>query len=285
MTVSIIIPVYNTPSEKLTRCLDSVLSQIFTDWECLVVDDGSTNSAASILDGYAKKDSRFIAIHKENGGVSSARNKGLEVARGKWVVFVDSDDYLLPEHLRQMMQTTFGDIDMVMTGYKKITNEKTTEHRYSKKIYIGKKSIGSFIEETDFLEHQQPWDRMYRNKGEVRFDERLSLSEDRLFCYHYLMNCKGIATIDAITYIHDVSDESSLSYRKYPSSMNEYRYTIFKRINNDLAKRYSLTSEYTRFFFNDYMEGIYACLINAYLDEGNKLMYHLTRILYRLKLK
>lgn len=282
--ISIIVPVYNAKN-KIRRCLDSIINQTFKAFECVIVNDGSTDGSDAIINEFIQRDSRFIFINKPNGGVSSARNKGLDVAKGEWIVFVDSDDSLLPEHLAELMQAASDDVDIVMTGYQKVAKDNTTEHRYSHCRYIGKNEVKQFIENTDFLEHQQPWDRAYRKKINVRFDERLSLSEDRLYCYHYLMLCKGIATIDSITYIHDVTDEDSLSYKKYSSSMNEYRYSIFKKMNSVLKRKYSLSSSYVTSFFKDYMEGIYACLINAYLDEGNKFMFHITRILYRFRLK
>ena len=91
--ISIIVPVYNT-ARWLPRCLDSIQNQTFTDWECILSDDGSTDESGVICDEYAAKDPRFRVIHKENGGVSSARNAGLEAARGKYIQFVDSDDYV-----------------------------------------------------------------------------------------------------------------------------------------------------------------------------------------------
>ena len=90
---SIIIPVYNV-APYLRECLDSVLAQTFTDWECLCVDDGSTDNSGAILDEYAQKDPRFRVFHKPNGGVSSARNLALDNAKGEWILFLDSDDCL-----------------------------------------------------------------------------------------------------------------------------------------------------------------------------------------------
>ena len=92
--VSCIIPVYNT-EKYLPRCIESVLAQTFVDWEMLLIDDGSTDASGSICDEYAASDSRIRVFHKENGGVSSARNVGLDNMRGEWVTFVDSDDWLV----------------------------------------------------------------------------------------------------------------------------------------------------------------------------------------------
>ena len=92
-TISVIIPVYNTEM-YLRRCIDSVLAQTYQDFELLLIDDGSKDSSGAICDEYAAKDARVRVFHKENGGVSSARNLGLDNARGEWVTFVDSDDYI-----------------------------------------------------------------------------------------------------------------------------------------------------------------------------------------------
>ena len=91
--ISVIVPVYNT-EKYLRRCIDSVLAQTYQDFELLLIDDGSKDSSGAICDEYAAKDARVRVFHKENGGVSSARNLGLDNARGEWVTFVDSDDYI-----------------------------------------------------------------------------------------------------------------------------------------------------------------------------------------------
>ena len=89
--ISVIVPVYNT-EKYLHRCIDSILAQTFTDFELLLIDDGSTDNSGTICDEYATKDSRVRVFHKKNGGVSSARNLGVDNAKGEWVTFVDSDD-------------------------------------------------------------------------------------------------------------------------------------------------------------------------------------------------
>ena len=96
MKLSVIIPIYNI-AEYLRPCLDSVLAQTFEDYEVLMVDDGSTDESVAIVDEYAAKDKRFIAIHKKNEGVSIARNTGLSMAKGEYITFLDSDDILAPE--------------------------------------------------------------------------------------------------------------------------------------------------------------------------------------------
>lgn len=94
--ISIIVPVYKV-EQYLRRCLDSIVAQTFTDWECILIDDGSPDNSGVICDEYVAKDNRFHVIHKENKGVSAARNAGLDAARGEWIGFVDSDDWIEPK--------------------------------------------------------------------------------------------------------------------------------------------------------------------------------------------
>lgn len=100
--VSIIVPVYNT-EKYLNKCIDSILNQSFKDFELILVDDGSTDKSGTICDDYAKKDSRILVIHKENGGQATARNAGLDIASGEYVGFVDSDDFIEPEMYEAML--------------------------------------------------------------------------------------------------------------------------------------------------------------------------------------
>jgi glycosyltransferase involved in cell wall biosynthesis len=92
-TISIIIPVYNVEL-YLNRCIESVLSQTFTDFELILVDDGSPDNSPKMCDEIAQKDSRVVVVHKKNGGLSSARNAGLDIAKGEYVFFIDSDDLI-----------------------------------------------------------------------------------------------------------------------------------------------------------------------------------------------
>lgn len=103
MILSIIVPVYNV-EVYLRKCVDSILAQTFTDFELILVDDGSPDGCPAICDEYAEKDQRVRVIHKENGGISSARNAGLDVAQGDYIGFVDSDDYILPDMYRILIK-------------------------------------------------------------------------------------------------------------------------------------------------------------------------------------
>ena len=119
MLVSIIIPVYNV-EKYLDRCVQSVKEQTYQDLEIILVDDGSTDHSGELCDKYAKADSRMIAIHKENGGLSSARNRGMEIAQGKYITFLDSDDYLAEDFIEKtlkMCEDTHSQIGIMQMQY------------------------------------------------------------------------------------------------------------------------------------------------------------------------
>ena len=114
--ISIIIPVYKVES-YLCECLDSVIYQTYNNLEIILIDDGSPDNCGAICDEYAKKDSRIIVIHKENAGVSAARNDGLEMMTGDWFTFVDSDDWIEPDYCEKFIQfASAHQADMIFSG-------------------------------------------------------------------------------------------------------------------------------------------------------------------------
>ena len=114
--ISIIVPVYNA-EQWLERCIDSIVAQTYADWELLLIDDGSTDCSGAICDRYAASDPRIQAFHKPNGGVSSARNLGLDHAQGEWITFVDSDDYTYPCWLENYDVGHNAEFDLICQGF------------------------------------------------------------------------------------------------------------------------------------------------------------------------
>lgn len=128
----------------LRQCLDSIRAQTFTDWECIVVDDGSTDTSPAICDEYGAKDQRFRVIHQDNGGLSSARNRALKVANGQLIGFVDADDWIEPEMYETLHRlVSENDADMAMVGFcKEFVGIRSTKHlTHHDKIIDGKTAI------------------------------------------------------------------------------------------------------------------------------------------------
>lgn len=125
--ISVIIPVYNVEM-YLEQCLDSVLSQTYHNLEVILVDDGSADTSGTICDQYKEKDARVKVIHKKNGGLSSARNAGLELAKGDWIGFVDSDDYLAPEMYEALLAIArTADADIALTYFQCVDRDGNLE--------------------------------------------------------------------------------------------------------------------------------------------------------------
>lgn len=277
MKVSIIVPIYNT-RDRLRICLESILAQDYKDYECLMIDDGSNLDTALIIDEYAKVDSRFIAIHKKNGGVSSARNKGLEIAKGDWICFVDSDDAIKPSHISSFIQTTRPDVDMVLCGYENVLGiGKNEYHTYANSLYIGLGEVKKFIQETDVLWYMIPWDKFFRtdiiHNNKIVFNNNLTISEDRLFVYNYLKFTRGIITLSNVSYIHKADDEASLSRRPVSIEMQKTRYKLMVKAKNDLIRSMKISSK-EAIMLNSYNENLLVLM----LDSGVKYRDLLTLI-------
>jgi glycosyltransferase involved in cell wall biosynthesis len=202
--ISIIVPVYNA-EDYLFRCLDSILDQSLTSYEVILVDDGSTDSSPLICDRYSATDPRFRTIHKPNGGVSSARNAGISLAKGEYLMFVDSDDSLLPDALELMLDGIAGE-DIVIGGYTAFVSGIVSKHVHPKQTrsYRGS-DISSFFENN--IRHNcemldAPWAKLFKRKtvGELRFCEDLSYAEDKLFVFTFLSMCTSVHTCDVPVY-------------------------------------------------------------------------------------
>ena len=126
-TVSIIVPVYNA-EHTIRRCIESILNQEYTDFELLLVNDGSTDGSGAICDEYAAKDSRIQVIHKENTGVSESRNLALDRARGTYLQFLDSDDWITPDATSSLVRTAeSGPCDMVISDFYRVVGERVSQ--------------------------------------------------------------------------------------------------------------------------------------------------------------
>lgn len=192
--ISVIVPVYNA-AETLERCVSSLLAQTFGDFELILVDDGSTDASLDICNGCAASDGRVRVLCKPNGGVSSARNLGLDNARGRYVAFCDSDDYADADWLRAMRQAA-EDGDMVICGYH-IYYEVTEKGKKEEDIGLETNvpltisSISEILEKTinarllSFV-----WNKLFIRswieKASLRFDETCRIFEDELFVLEYL---------------------------------------------------------------------------------------------------
>lgn len=240
---SIVVPVYNA-EKYLHECLDSIKDQSYTEWECILVDDGSKDNSGFICDEFTRKDSRFIVIHKENEGVSSARNTGVENSKGEWLVFIDSDDYIREDYLYDLAQCTKNKVDFIITGFTKFGGDAVIRSsRYSKGVYNSDQRSTVL---QDILSNGAPWAKAYRrdivcNNG-ILFDKHLSISEDRLFMYCYLPFVKKVCESDKTSYFYRCN-ESSITFTRRKPSEYIYRLDILAEKSLAIIESWTLLSK------------------------------------------
>ena len=215
--ISVIVPVYNA-EKYLHRCIDSILAQTFTDFELLLINDGSKDSSGVICDEYAAKDSRVLVFHKENGGVSSARNMGLDNAKGEWISFVDSDDWVEKEYLETLYQD--GEFDFVTCYWNVLENNDVLEGVFhADREYYGLNDIRLFLDDNE-RELLYPVCRLFRktiiDRNEIRFNQDLNYGEDILFVMSYIIHIQSAKQVYKIMYFYEKHINSlSTSYVKW----------------------------------------------------------------------
>lgn len=280
-SVSIIVPVYNT-AKYLHRCLDSILQQSFKDFEVLLVDDGSTDNSGEICDEYAAKDSRIRVFHKENGGVSSARNVGLDNAVGEWVTFVDSDDELNFEGLG-LDYEQLSNVDLILTAYcGKIgatceLNVVEREENHDFKTFLS--------ENLNYGIFSVVWGKFFRKEkiGNLRFDVAMKIGEDTLFTLMFLNAINECKIVNTVTYIYNqpqnLQKKYSLSVTDATSNLDKI-HTAYRQLN-------IISIDFEKRIFIDYkflcQEDIYAHVNEWYKDK--RVLYMYNRIKSSMTLK
>lgn len=233
--ISIIIPCYNQ-QEFIDRCLISVTQQIFRSWECLLINDGSTDFTPDLCQKWVEKDSRIKLFHKENGGLSSARNTGMENASGTYIFFLDSDDRFANENALQILADAVQpDIDVV-TG--NIYNEfadgrlaKSTLNIFSAEITIFEKEevLRAYLEERISA---VAWNKLYRRdfirQFHLKFQNGL-LHEDELWSLQVYLNAEKVVTLPNFTYQYYKSNATSITATTNEKNYNSYLF-IMKNI-------------------------------------------------------
>lgn len=218
--ISVIIPLYNTGG-YIGECLDSILAQSYGDYECIVVDDGSTDNGGRIADSFALRDSRFKIYHTENRGVSAARNLGLEKARGEFVVFVDSDDTVEKNHLSSLAGNCKDGIDLIVAGVRKFRVGDTIDIFKPKapgEMFISERFIDEYSENMGLF--HGPVAKLFRasiiSHNNIRFNEALNIGEDLCFNLDYLASAGKIRLIEYVDYNYRAMDSSLSNRASYP---------------------------------------------------------------------
>lgn len=207
--ISVIVPIYHV-EQYLRRCIDSIIGQTYKNLEIILVDDGSDDGCPAICDEYARKDNRIVVIHKDNGGLSDARNVGIDIAKGEYLAFVDSDDYIHRDMYRILMKELIkSDSDVSMSTYKYVYDGKpdeqdiTYEEDYSIETMSGIQAQYSYYSDDKKLELTVAWNKLYKKElfSDLRYPKG-KIFEDEFTTYKALYRSKKVCYVNLPLYYY-----------------------------------------------------------------------------------
>lgn len=227
--ISVIVPSYNSQA-TLEKCLESIIVQSFSNFELILVDDGSIDASGALCDLYAGKDPRIKVVHKKNGGVSSARNAGLDIAHGEYVCFADSDDVVAPDWLSNFIKYSSEFPESLIVENVRIEEPDRTYHCYQKSGMI---DIATFWSMGNWgYSVNKIYRRSLIEDNAIRFDETIKLYEDELFIARYCSQVNSVFIVDEVGYCYQntVLLADKFHAELTPSKMI-YQYLQIKRYN------------------------------------------------------
>lgn len=230
--VSIIVPIYNV-EKYLRRCIDSILSQTFISFELLLIDDGSTDASGAICDEYALMDRRIHVTHQINRGVSAARNVGLDKSVGKYVCFVDSDDWVTSDYLATLMEQVQGFDVLFFCFFHRYNDESSMSLSLRRQCAVNeieKEQLLLFLckNDTGYNVLGYTCDKIFRRdlieKYNLRFDENICLGEDEIFALAYCLKAQSLKVIPDVLYNYSQRAGGLASQKEsYKSCYSKYK--------------------------------------------------------------
>ena len=265
--ISIIVPVYNV-EKYLNKCIDSIINQTYRNLEIILVDDGSPDNCGKICDEYAKKDKRIKVIHKKNGGVSSARNKGIENASGYWISFVDADDWIEKDYIKILVNNK-EDADIVLCGYNRVNKNKIEKVNGNgeKLIYNSKEYLIKTLNPQTGIGFINM--KLIKKKciERIRFDENLKVGEDAFFNIQISPNIKKAVFIKKAVYNYRINNDSVV--KKYDENYaDKYLYSM-QTIKKYIFKNYE-KEEIRQNYYNFVAFHVLLVAVNYCYNKENK---------------
>lgn len=242
--ISIIVPVYKA-EKYLSRCVASLLSQSFTAFELLLIDDGSPDNSGKICNDWAEKDCRIRVLHQENAGVSAARNRGLDEAKGEYIVFADSDDYVGIDYLKHLYEEKLSAPDSIVIQGFTIVSEKVDKQyttSFTPLTYTGKDVRHLFLND-EMRDMRGPVAKLFSRalieRLGLRFPTETSFGEDTIFNFQYLFHCRQVVVGSYVDYVYcDVP--GSLTKRLNDFASEYATFKLYKSITVRLAEKLDL---------------------------------------------
>ena len=290
--ISIIIPVFNK-IKYISKTLESLIGQSFTDYQCIIVDDGSTDGSGEVCDQMAEKDKRIIVTHIENKGVSFARNVGLDAATGEYITFIDADDTIAPNYLENLYNCiTRNDVDLVISGVTKTNCSDGKDHIITAP-YLGKRSFADVL--SDFAKVQKSTGiygtcvgKLFKSSlcKDLYFDEELTLAEDVDFYIRLYQRVDTVFFDDHALYYYLQDAENSsvrvkdceidylkqgllqIRIKSFLQSKSEYRGENKRIVDQQISNYFFLAMHYAD---KDAFPVIFEKLYEYYIEEDLEL--------------
>ena len=278
---SIICPVYNA-GNYLKTAIESVLYQNYMFWELILIDDGSTDGSGNLCDDYSKKDQRIRVIHGKNQGVSAARNAGIKLACGEWILFLDSDDYFEKNALHILNDSMLEEeTDMIIFNHYVNVEDRSYKHtiesvknfKYNRN-FIESRILPGMLNICDLKKEKQinvlpfVWNKAYKREvlkeHEIMFYEELRIWEDKIFWLLYMKNIKNILFVDCALYHYVQAKKERLS-GKYVPEIFQNVVTIFNIMKENFEDLYDMDSYYS----NEYYYRVIMNLIERAAERNN----------------
>ena len=229
--VTIIIPIYN--AEKFVdKCLKSVIAQSYQNIEIILINDGSEDYSKQKCDSWAKKDRRISVIHKKNAGVSSARNTGIDIAKGQYIYFVDSDDWLPNDSIEEMIRyIVSSNADFCCGSIERVGVFSKTSQTVKTILEFHSDDLEKMLRFLEYIEScPSPWGKMYRTDiirtNSIKFVEGIAYGEDSIFLWTYLEKCHKIVAIPNIVYCYSVLNSGNASGKFYPELVDWIKISV-----------------------------------------------------------
>jgi glycosyltransferase involved in cell wall biosynthesis len=279
--ISIIVPVYKT-EKYLRRCIDSILAQTFTDFECIVIDDGSPDGCPTICDEYTEKDKRIIAIHQKNKGVSAARNAGLDIAKGDWIGFVDSDDWVEPIMLEEL--------DSIITKNNSIQIISYDFFFETKKQYLPTLhniSLQDYTKEIIKGNWGVVWRHLIKRELIVtyQFDINISHGEDYILISQIFLVAKNIILFDKKLYHYNHENQSSVIHTQNLAGLTE-QFTATLKVE-EFIRKLNLYTLYEADINLKKIRDLYSCLVYILKifrnNKAEKYVIRSTSLMFKIK--
>lgn len=235
--ISIIVPVYNA-SYTIEKCIESILNQSYKDFELLLINDGSKDNSYELMKNLTNTDSRVIIINQNNQGVSSARNRGLDEAKGDFVLFIDSDDYVDSDYVMVLHENAV-DVDWVFSGIRDFAlNREDNLFMYEDKVY-DLNNENSYLDFANLGLFNAPFPKLFKRsiieQSRIRFNRNISIAEDRQFNLEYLRYVNQVRTLSYIGYNYKSDTPGSLAKRNSGNFLRfDYVHWLLEKENFEL---------------------------------------------------